>query len=272
MRSRPVVLVLIGIASVQLGAAFAKSLFDEASPSTIAWLRLLVSSAILLVAVRPGLRRTRRDWGLAVAFGVALGLMNWLIYQSFSRIPLGIAVTLEFAGPLVLAATTSRRRRDLAWVALAGAGVLLLGLERGHLTLVGVAAALGAGAAWASYIVLSSKTGRAWPGLDGLAVASCVACLVVTPMMAASPHGLGSVHVWWAAAAVGVLSSVIPYSCELVALRTISPNLLGVLMSLEPAAAALAGLAVVHEQLSAVQWAAMACVVAASVGMTREAA
>ena len=269
MRGRPIVLVLIGIGSVQFGAAFAKSLFDEASPSAITWLRLLTSSLILVAAVRPRLRRSRQDWALAGAFGVALGLMNWLIYQSFARIPLGIAVTLEFVGPLLLAIGTSKRRRDLVWVALAGLGVLLLGAGRGHLTVVGVAAALGAGAAWAAYIVLSARTGRAWPGLDGLAIASCVACLVVTPMAAVEPHGLDRPHVWWTGLAVGVLSSVIPYSCELVALRSLSPSVFGVLMSLEPAAAALAGLIVVHETLSVVQWVALACVISASAGMPR---
>lgn len=271
MRSRPVLLVLTGIASVQLGAAFAKSMFDEASPSAIAWLRLLTSSLILLAVVRPELRRPRRDWALAAAFGVALGLMNWLIYQSFARIPLGIAVTLEFVGPLLLAATTSKRRRDLVWVGLAGLGVLLLGASRSShgITLLGALAALGAGAAWASYILLSAKTGRTWPGLDGLAIASCVACLVVTPMALLQPTGLGHPHVWWVGVAVGLLSSVVPYSCELVALRTISPNVFGVLMSLEPAAAALAGLVVVHERLTAAQWLAMVCVISASAGMTR---
>lgn len=270
MRSRPVLLVLTGIASVQLGAAFAKTMFDEASPSAIAWLRLLTSSVILLAVVRPRLRRSRSDWLLAAAFGVALGLMNWLIYQSFARIPLGIAVTLEFVGPLLLAAGTSKRGRDLIWVVLAGLGVLLLGAGRGHITWVGAAAALGAGAAWASYIVLSARTGRVWPGLDGLAIASCVACLVVTPMAALEPRGLSHAHVWWVGVAVGVLSSVIPYSCELVALRSLSPNVFGVLMSVEPAAAALAGLVVVHEGLSVTQWLALACVIAASVGMTRK--
>ena len=270
MRSRPVLLVLTGIASVQLGAAFAKSMFHEASPSAIAWLRLLTSSLILLAAVRPSLRRSRGDWALAAAFGVSLGLMNWLIYQSFARIPLGIAVTLEFVGPLLLAATTSKRRTDLAWVGLAGLGVLLLGAGRGHLTPLGAAAALGAGAAWASYIVLSARTGRTWPGLDGLAIASCVACLLVTPMALAEPRGLDRPHVWWVGIAVGLLSSVVPYSCELVALRTLSPSVFGVLMSMEPAAAALAGLVVVHEALSAVQWLALVCVICASVGMTRK--
>lgn len=269
VRSRPVLLVLTGIASVQVGAAFAKSVFDEASPSAIVWLRLLTSSLILLAAVRPRLQRSRGDWALAGAFGVSLGLMNWLFYQSIARIPLGIAVTLEFLGPLLLALGMSKRRRDLAWVALAGLGVVLLGSARGHLTLVGAAAALGAGAAWASYIMLSARTGRTWPGLDGLAIASCVACLVVTPTVALDPRGLGHAHVWWTGIAVGLLSSVIPYSCELVALRSLSPSVFGVLMSLEPAAAALAGLVVVHEKLSATQWLALIFVVSASAGMTR---
>src|SRR4051812_19964857 len=124
----PVLLVLIGIASVQLGAGFAKSLFDEVSPTTIVWLRLFASALVLVAWARPSLRsRSRTDWAVVVGFGVALGTMNWAIYQAFSRIPLGIAVTIEFVGPLVLAIAGSRRARDLVWIGLAALGVLLLG-------------------------------------------------------------------------------------------------------------------------------------------------
>lgn len=269
----PVVLVLIGIASVQLGAALAKSLFDEVAPTTIVWLRLFASAVVLVAWARPSLRgRSRADWAVVVAFGVALGTMNWAIYQSFSRIPLGIAVTIEFVGPLTLALVGSRRPRDLVWVALAALGVLLLGFERGDLTVAGVLFALLAGTAWAAYILLSARTGRRWAGLDGLAAASVVALVLLSPLALGAHAGdLGSRHIWAVGIAVGVLSSVIPYSCELVALRSLAPSVFGVLMSLEPAAAALAGWVVVGELLTVVQWLALVCVVVASIGMTRSA-
>jgi inner membrane transporter RhtA len=267
----PVLLVLVGIASVQFGAGLAKSLFDEVAPTTIVWLRLFTSAVVLVAWARPRLRgRSRSDWLVVICFGAALGSMNWAIYQAFSRIPLGIAVTIEFAGPLVLAVVGSRRARDLIWIGLAAIGVLLLGFERADLTLAGVAFALLAGAAWATYILMSARTGQRWEGLDGLAVASVVALVLLSPLTLGGHAGdLDSGRIWMIGLAVGVLSSVIPYSCELVALRSLRPSVFGVLMSLEPAAAALAGWAVVGELLSPVQWVALLCVVAASIGMTR---
>jgi inner membrane transporter RhtA len=264
-------LVVFGIISVQLGAAIAKNLFDDASPLTLVWLRLATSAVVLGVVVRPALRgHTPDDWRVAITFGVVLGTMNWAIYESFSRIPLGIAVTVEFLGPLGLALTGSRRARDLVWVVLAAAGVGLLGIERGDLTVAGVAFALLAAVAWTAYILLSASTGRRWPGLDGLTVASVVATVLMAPFLVAfSGHGLGDPRVVALGALVGFLSSVIPYSCEITALRTIRPSVFGILMSLEPGAAALAGVVVVHELLSPLQWLAVACVIAASVGATR---
>ncbi len=267
----PIWLVLIGILSVQFGAGIAKSLFDEVEPTAIVWLRLAASALIMLIVARPVLRgKSRDDWLVVLAYGASLGLMNWAIYQSFQRIPLGLAVTIEFAGPLALAVLGSRRVRDLLWVGLAGLGVLLLGFERTDLDPVGVLYALLAGAAWATYILMSAQTGRRWPGFDGLVVASVVATLLITPV-ALGAHGdqLGDGRIILLGALVGLLSSVIPYTCELVALRSIRPAVFGILMSLEPAAAALAGIVVLAEYLSPVQWAAMACVVVASVGATR---
>ena len=263
--------MLVGILSVQFGAGVAKSLFDEVSPTLIVWLRLVTSAVVLVVLARPALRRrTPRDWLVVVGFGASLGVMNWAIYQSFARIPLGIAVTVEFVGPLTLAVLGSRRPRDLLWVALAAVGVGLLGLERGHVTVAGVLFALLAGAAWATYILLSARTGRRWPGLDGLAVASVVATLLLTPAaLGSGGSDLADGRILLLGAAVGLLSSVIPYSCELVALRSLPPAVFSILMSLEPAAAALAGIVVLGEFLAPVQWMAMACVVAASVGATR---
>jgi inner membrane transporter RhtA len=264
-------LVLFGIASVQLGAALAKDLFGEVSPTTMVWLRLVTSALVLGLLARPALRgRTRQDWVVVIGFGVTLGVMNWAIYQSFARIPLGIAVTIEFVGPLSLAVFGSRRVRDLLWVALAAAGVLLLGVQPGEVNLPGVLFALLAGAAWAAYILLSASTGTRWPGLDGLAVASIVATLLLSPAaLLGSGSDLLDPRILMIGAAIGLLSSVIPYSCEMVALRSLRPAVFSILMSLEPAAAALAAIVVLGEFLSPVQWLAMACVVVASVGATR---
>lgn len=270
-RLGPVWLVVVGIVSVQLGAAVAKNLFGEISPTAMVWLRLVTSAVVLLAWSRPSLRgRSRQDWWVVVGFGVSLGTMNWAIYQSFARIPLGIAVTIEFVGPLALAVVGSRRGRDVLWVLIAAAGVLLLGFEPADLDPAGVAYALLAGAAWAAYILLSASTGRRWQGLDGLAVASLVATAgLLLPALAVGGSTLLEPRVLAIGALVGLLSSVIPYSCELIALRTLRPAVFGILMSLEPAAAALAAIVVLGELLSPLQWLAVVCVVAASVGATR---
>ncbi|WGY03583.1 MULTISPECIES: DMT family transporter [unclassified Nocardioides] len=264
-------LVLLGIGSVQLGAGFAKLLFDDIAPNGVVWLRLATSSLVLMLWARPRLRgRSREDWLVAARYGACLGAMNWGIYQSFSRIPIGVAVTIEFIGPLVLAAVGFRRPRDLGWVVLAGLGVLLLGFERGHLDPLGILYAVLAGAAWSGYILSSAATGRRWEGIDGLALASLVAVALLTPLLlTVDTADLADQRVLLLGAAVGLLSSVVPYSAELAALRTLPAATFGVLMSLEPAAAALAGLAVVGESLAPVQWAAIGCVVVASVGATR---
>jgi inner membrane transporter RhtA len=268
---RPVWLVLAGILSVQFGNGLAKTVFDEVSPTTIVWLRLLASALILLAIARPALRgRSREDWLVVAAFGLSLGLMNWSIYQSLQRIPIGLAVTLEFVGPLTLAVLGSRRPRDLVWVGFAAVGVVLLGFEPGELNPAGVAFALLAGAAWAAYILLSAQTGRRWPGLDGLALASVVAMALLAPLaLGRYAEELVDSRILLIGVLVGLLSSVIPYGCELVALRTLPPATFSILMSLEPAAAALAGLIVLGEVLTAVQLLAMACVVVASIGATR---
>lgn len=272
-RPSPIVLVLIGIASVQLGAGVAKSLFDEVSPSALVFLRLATSSLVLLVWARPTLRgASRSDLMVLLGFGASLGLMNLAIYQAFARIPLGIAVTIEFIGPLSLAVLGSRRARDLVWVGLAAVGVALLGAERADLDPVGVLFALLAGACWAAYILLSGATGRRFDGLQGLALASVVATVLVGPslLVGDATDGMLDPRILLLGAAVGLLSSVIPYSCELVALRSLRPAVFGILMSLEPAAAALAGILVVDESLTTLQWLAVLCVIAASIGATRQ--
>ncbi len=264
-------LVLGGIVSVQFGAAIAKQLFPLVPPTAMVWLRLVTSAAVLLVVVRPRLRgHSRDDWVAALLFGVSLATMNWAIYQSFARIPLGIAVTIEFLGPLAVAVAGSRRPRDLAWVVLAGLGVALLGFSRTRLDLAGVLFALLAAAGWAAYILLSARTGRRWPGVSGLVVASLVGALALAPPAVLEAGArLLEPRVLLLGLAVGLLSSVIPYSLELIALRRMSPRVFGILMSLEPAVATLAAMLLLAEFLSPVQWAAMACVVVASVGSTR---
>lgn len=272
-RISPVWLVLTGILSVQFGAAVAKDLFDVVAPTTMVWLRLVSSSIVLVAMARPRLSgRSRSDWLVAVGFGLTLVAMNWGIYQSFARIPLGLAVTIEFVGPLGLAVLGSRRPRDFAWVMLAGAGVLLLGLSPGEVTWAGVAFALGAGVAWAGYIVMSARTGARWPGLAGLAVASVVGTAVLAPFaLVVGGSDLLDPRILLLGSLVGLLSSVVPYSLELMALRRIRPSVFSILMSLEPAAAALAAAIVLREFLTPLQLLAMACVVAASIGATRSA-
>lgn len=264
-------LVITGIISVQVGAAIAKDLFDLVPPTAMVWLRLITSAVILLLVARPRLTgHSGRDWLIVLGFGVSLLVMNWAIYQSFARIPLGIAVTIEFLGPLTVAVIGSRRLTDLIWVALAAMGVALLGLSRATLTLAGVGFALLAALGWAFYILLSAQTGRRWPGISGIAIASMVGAIVLAPpaiveagsqMLNPTILALGFV--------IGLLSSVIPYSFELIALRRIPPRVFSILMSLEPAAAALAAMIVLGEFLSLVQWLAMGCVVIASIGATR---
>jgi inner membrane transporter RhtA len=269
--TRAIWLVVVGIISVQVGAAFAKDLFGTISPTAIVWLRLVTSALVLTAIARPRLKaRSREDWMVVAGFGVSLGVMNWAIYQSFARIPLGIAVTIEFIGPLTLAVLGSRRARDLVWVGLAGLGVLLLGFEPADLTVAGVLYAMLAGAAWAAYILLSARTGARWPGLDGLAVASVLATLLLTvPAIVSGGDTLLDGRVLLIGAMIGLLSSVIPYSCEMTALRTLPPSVFSILMSLEPAAAALAAIVVLHEVITPLQGVAIGCVIAASVGATR---
>jgi inner membrane transporter RhtA len=269
-RIPPVWLVVWGIISVQVGAAIAKDLFHLVPPTALVWLRLFTSAIILLIMARPRLPgHSRRDWLIVLGFGVSLMTMNWAIYQSFARIPLGIAVTIEFLGPLAVAVIGSRRLRDLIWVLLAATGVALLGASRATLSLAGVGFALLAGLGWACYILLSAQTGRRWPGLTGLALASMVGAIALAPpAILDAGSRLLNPTVLALGAAVGLLSSVIPYSFELMALRRIPPRVFSILMSLEPAAAALAAMIVLGEILTLIQWLAMACVVIASIGAT----
>ena len=264
-------LVLIGILSVQFGAAVSKGLFDEIPPVGMVLLRLATSSLILLALARPRLGgRTAADWRPVLALGVALAAMNWSFYESFARIPLGVAVTIEFVGPLALAAVGRRSRLDLVWVGLAGLGVVLFGAGPTKVDALGFGLALFAGGCWALYIVSTAATGRRWAGVEGLALASTVATVAIAPFaVAAAGARLLEPRLLVLGALVGVLSSVIPYSLEMAALRTLPPRVFGILMSLEPATAALVAAVLLREWLTPLQLLAMACVTAASVGATR---
>lgn len=267
----PVWLILIGIVSVQTGAGVAKNLFEALPPAAVVWLRLLTSAVVLVVLARPVLHaRSRTDWMVVVGYGVALAGMNFLIYQAFARIPLGIAVTIEYLGPLAIAILGSRRRVDLLWAGLAGLGVAALGVEFASLDPLGVLFAVLAAVAWAGYILLSAATGQRFSGASGVAIGSVVGVIVLAP--AGIAEGGAALLDWRLllfGLAVGVLSSVIPYTMELNALRRIPPRVFGVLMSLQPAAAALVGLVLLGELLTVWQWLAVACVILASAGSTR---
>ena len=282
-----------GIVSVQVGAGLAGRLFSQLPPAAVTGLRLWSAAVLMAAFGARGLGRTVRgivrdrawrDAAVAVMFGVTLGVMNFSIYQSFARIPLGIAVTIEFLGPLAVAVASSRRLIDLLWVGLASAGVLLLAqggtplapeahaaVRGGQPTaFAGVTFALIAAAAWAAYILLSRSTGRRFSGSSGLTIAMLVAAVVVAPAgVAAGGRALLRPAVLGTGVAIGLLSSVIPYRFELESLRRIPARVFGIWMSLEPAVAALVGLVVLSEALSAREWAATGCVMIACAGAAR---
>jgi inner membrane transporter RhtA len=268
----PTALVLLGIVSVQVGAAFAKQLFAIAGAAGTVTLRLVVAAVVLLAMWRPSLRLDRRMLVVVLSYGVVLGAMNLCFYFALERIPLGAAVTIEFLGPLAVAVAGSRRWLDGLWVLLAGTGVVLLTRVEGGLALPGVLFALAAGACWAAYILLAAKLGSKSSDGKGLALAMVVGSAVALPFGISSAGGAMLDPVVLAAGlAVALMSSVIPYSLELEALRRMPPRVFGILMSMEPAVAALAGLALLGEHLKPAQWVAVCCVVVASVGSTRSA-
>jgi len=280
----PAGLVLAGAVSVQSGAGIADRLFGQIPPAAVTTLRLWSAALILLVvAGRPTARAVaglvaRRAWAdgvITIAFGIALAFMNFSIYQAFARIPLGIAVTIEFLGPLSVTVTGTlrgsrhRRAAGLGYAALAAAGVVLLAGTVGGtwLNWAGVAWAAAAGTAWAAYILGSKAAGQRLPGASGLVIAMCVAAVAVTaPGVIAGAPQMFRLPLLAAGAGIGLLSSVIPYWLELETLRRIPTSLFGVWMSVQPAVAALIGLAVLSQRLSPAEWAGIACVVAASAG------
>ena len=268
----PVGLVLAGGISVQFGGALAVTLIPRAGALGVVTLRLLAAAIVMLLVCRPRLRgHSRADWGTVVVFGITMAAMNGLFIQAVARIPLGPAVTLEVLGPLALSVLASRRAVNAVWAGLALAGVFLLG-GGGFSSLdpVGVAFALGAGAMWATYIVFSARTGRRFPQADGLALAMVVAALVFLPLgIAESGTKLLNPTTLALGSAVAILSSVLPYTLELLALRRLPASTFAILMSLEPAVAATAGFLILHQALSVPEAMAIALVIAASMGAVR---
>ncbi|MGI8677967.1 MAG: EamA family transporter [Jatrophihabitans sp.] len=268
----PQVLLLAAVGSVQFGSAFADTIFAAAGPGGVALLRVLFTALVLTAIARPTLRgRSRREIATVIGYGVALAGMNWSFYEALHRLPLGVAVTIEFTGPLAVAVAGSRRVIDGVWVLLAAGGVGLLALRGGHsgVHAAGVLLALVAASCWALYILLAKRVGTTFGALEALAVGMAVGTLLVVPAgIAEGGSALLRPGVLAGCLGVAVLSSLIPYTLELVALRRLSTAVFGLLMSLEPAVAALAGVLVLGQSLSGVLAIALVMVVGASVGAT----
>jgi inner membrane transporter RhtA len=272
-RGRAVAMVLGAIVSVQCGSALATKLFDRIGPEGAVFLRTVFAAAILLAIARPTMAMVRRA-GFREVFLFALTFlgMNTLFYASLDHIPLGASVTLEFVGPLGVAILGSRHRLDLVWALLAAAGIALLsdGLGPDGLFGIGAVFALLAGCSWGAYIILSARIGAALPGLGGLAAAVAISAVLSAPLgIAEGGIDLLRPEVLAVALVIGIFSSVIPYSLELEALRRLPNAIFGVLMSLEPAVAALVGFVALSQGLGAVEVVAIALVVGASAGALR---
>lgn len=268
-RVPPIVLVLSGVISLQVGAALATQLFALTGPVGTVTLRLLFAAVILLLVWRPSVRVDRHAVPVVLGYGVVLAGMNMSFYAAIARIPLGLAVTVEFLGPLTIALLAARRWWHVLWAALAAGGVALLTKGGATVSWSGVLFALGAATGWGCYVPLSAALGEKTTGGGGLAWGMAVGALIAAPVgvldagrellnPAALAAGLG----------VALLASVVPYSVELEALRRMPPGVFGVLMSLEPAVAALAGLVILGQELRPAQWVAVVLVVVASIGVT----
>jgi len=267
-----ILLVVAGLACQEVGASIAVLLFPEMGPLGIVMLRLGFSAILLLLIARPSLRGHSRDgWIAVLAFGVVLAAMNGLFYLALERLPLGVTVTIEVLGPLVLSIVAARRRSAWLWAALAFAGVLALGGGGWEqLDPVGVLFALGAAASWAFYILASARVGREFPKLDGLALAMSVGALIALPFgIASAGAALLRPELLLFGAAVAVLSSTIPYAFELIALRRLPASSFAILMSLAPATAAIAGWVLLGQTLSWLEIVGISLVIAASIGAVR---
>ncbi|WP_374313980.1 DMT family transporter [Microbacterium sp.] len=270
-----VLLVVAGLACQEIGAAIAVLLFPSTGPLGMVMLRLVFSALVLLAIARPDLRgHSRSAWTAVVLFGLVLAIMNGLFYLALERLPLGVTVTIEVLGPLVLSIVAARRASAWLWAVLAFAGVVALGGGGwDRLDPLGVLFALGAAASWAFYILASARVGREFPKLDGLALAMAVGAIVALPFGIADA---GAALLRWEivalGAAVAILSSTVPYAFELIALRRLPAAAFAILMSLAPATAALAGFLFLGQHLSWLEMIGIALVIVASIGAVRSSA
>ncbi|KQN34594.1 transporter [Pedobacter sp. Leaf41] len=265
----PIPAVLLAIVSVQCGAAIAKGLFPEIGAAATASLRIGLSAIILLLTFRPKLSELNaKQWKYVILYGLSLGAMNMVFYFAIERIPIGLGVTLEFVGPLVLAIFSSKKAVDFIWVILAAVGIALIApwTDKG-LDLIGVLLALLAGAFWAAYILLGGRISKIMKGGEAVAVGMLFATILILPFGFAG-GGLNHLNPKLLAlgAALALLSSAIPFTLEITALKQLPPRTFSILMSLEPAMASLAAFVFLQEYLTVVECAAVACVVIASAG------
>ncbi|RIV24586.1 EamA family transporter [Alicyclobacillaceae bacterium I2511] len=268
----PTGLVLLSVTSTQFGSAFAKGLFPALGAAGTVALRVGFAALLLMSLWHPRVRGySRRAYLYVGLFGIALATMNLAFYSALARIPLGVVVTLEFSGPLAVAVVGSRKALDLLWVTFAAAGILLLAPWTGaHYNPLGILLALTAGACWAAYILLSARVGHHIPGIAGLAMAMSIAGLLLVPTgFAKDGWHLVSPLLMMQGLGVSILSSVVPYSVELEALRRLPTHVFGLLMSLEPAMASFAGWLILGEGIGLRGASAMLLIIAASVGTTR---
>ena len=263
-------LMLVGMVSTQLGAAFAKHLFGTAGPAAMTVMRLGFAAVVLLLWWRPSLRLDRRTAGAVLAFGVSIAGMNLCFYLAMARMPVGVALTVGMAGPLAVATLSSRRATDRLWIVLAASGIALLGWQGGATGLTGLLIALACAVFWGAYVPLSAKVGAMVPGGGGLALAMAFGAVCSLPAgLAEGGAALARPEVLAFGFGVAMLSSLVPYTCEMETLRRVSALVFGVLLSLEPAIGALIALVVLHEILSPAQALGLGAVVTASIGVIR---
>ena len=268
----PIALVMLSIVSIQFGAALAKSLFSELGPWGVVFLRVSVSALVLFIFWRPRWHSdVRQNFGSIAAFGAILALMNSFFYLAIARLPLGIAIALEFTGPLGLSLLKSQRWLDALWAILAGTGIVLLAPIGGFtLDRLGVFAALAAGLCWALYILLAARVGQRLAGIDGLAWALAIGAVLLLPVgVASAGTKLLNPTLLALGAGVALLSTTLPYTCELVALRSLPVKVFGVMLSMEPTAGAIAGFFILGETLSARAMIACLLVSIAAAGATQ---
>jgi len=271
----PALLVVAATVSQEVGAAFAVGLFAALGAVGAVFARFAIAGVLLWLAVRPRITGLKpRAWGAALALAISLTVMNLCFYNALTRIPLGVAVTIEVLGPLILSVVVSRRRIAWLWALLALTGVAILGLAQdtgGDLDPVGFLFAGGAAAAWACYILASAEAGAQLPRVDGLAIATAMGALATAPFAAVSIGATDAVtwRVMGLAVTVGLMCSVLPYSLELIALRSLSPETMSILVCLSPVIAAIAGRVVLGQELGLLGYVAISLVTAASVGAVR---